>query len=110
MKIDPTKKYTTRSGKAVTCLHRAPEGWPTPFPWRGAIESQGTGVWTDDGSFTDMEEPNRFDLIEVREPMRVRLWTRNEVSLNFTCCYDESLEIGTQLGGYTLKEFVEVMP
>jgi hypothetical protein len=108
MKIDPSKKYTTLDGKPVTHLHRAPEGWPTSFPWRGAIDSCGTGTWSDDGKYTD-EEIHRFDLVEVREPMLVKLWVKDGHGPIF-CVSDTELNIlKMNVLGYTLKEFVEVM-
>jgi hypothetical protein len=108
MKIDPSKKYRTRCGSPVTCLHRAPEGWPTPFPWRGAIDRRGSGVWTDDGSFTDREENHRFDLIEVREPMRLRMLVKDEFNMRWI--YTSTDVDDLIKDGWTLKEFVEVMP
>jgi hypothetical protein len=109
MKIDPSKKYRTRSGKPVTCLHRAPQEWPTPFPWRGIVEGFSLS-WSDSGrECYDMLEVTN-DLVEVREPMRLKMWTKDGHGPIF-CPSDDGRAIGkmNQLG-YTLKEFVEVMP
>ena len=67
-KIDPSKKYTS-GGKPVEFLHRAPEGWPGPFPWRGIVNGAPSS-WTDDG-WCYAGSPSSNDLIEVREPMEV---------------------------------------
>ena len=70
MKIDPSKKYTTRDGRPVEFLHRAPEGWPSGYPWRGVVGS-GTASWDDDGRFYDDSAQCLQDLVEVREPLEV---------------------------------------
>ena len=72
MKIDPSKKYTTRDGRPVEFLHRAPEGWPGEYPWRGIVGS-GTASWDDDGRFYDDSAQCLQDLVEVREPLEVQL-------------------------------------
>lgn len=62
--IDPTKKYKTRDGRAVTGLHRLaePEGWytiaGTVHDFDGSVSEE---TWTDDGTFL-FQEPGDLDL------------------------------------------------
>ena len=70
MKIDPSKKYQTRDGMPVEFLHRAPEGWPGKYPWRGFVERV-TVTWDDEGKEFGPNNDRSSDLIEVREPMEV---------------------------------------
>ena len=70
MKIDPSKKYTTRDGRPVECLHRAPEGWPGGYPWRGVVGG-GSQTWDDNGRAFSDDIKSRCDLLEVREPLEV---------------------------------------
>ena len=72
MKIDPNKKYQTRDGVPVTHLHRAPEGWPTNHPLIGIVDGNVT-TWDDDGRAHGLHAETPDDLIEVREPLEVRL-------------------------------------
>lgn len=69
-KIDPNKKYTS-GGNPVEFLHRAPEGWPSPYVWNGLVD-EGEMSWTDEGlhDIDDGTNPQR-DLIEVLEPLEV---------------------------------------
>ena len=109
MKIDPSKKYQTRSGRTVEFLYRAPQGWPGARPWRGIVDGEPI-TWMENGSeFNEAtESPN--DLIEVREPMRIKIWTKDGHGPIF-CSSDDGRTIGKMNElGYTLKEFVEVMP
>jgi hypothetical protein len=109
MKIDPSKKYRTRSGRTVEFLHRAPEGWPGSFPWRGIVAGEPI-TWMENGSeFKDSNE-SADDLVEVREPMRVKLWIKDGAR-PIVCVLDTELNISKMnVLGYTLKEFVEVLP
>jgi hypothetical protein len=66
--IDPSKKYKTRDGKPVIHLHRAPEGWPTSFPWRGIVGENHDVTWNDDGRVF-INDKSHSDLIEDREPL-----------------------------------------
>ena len=72
MKIDPSKKYTTRDGRPVKFLHRAPEGWPGEYPWRGFVDKL-SRTWDDDGREFSSKTNTPSDLVEVREPLEVRL-------------------------------------
>lgn len=72
--IDPTKKYQTRDGREVQFLHRAPEGWPPPYPWRGIVEGV-PKIWCEEGQYYDHGGNHPLDLVEVREP---REFWRNE--------------------------------
>ena len=72
MKIDPSKKYTTRDGMPVTHLHRAPEEWPSGYPWRGVVGG-GSQTWDDDGRALTADSECPSDLVEVREPLEVNL-------------------------------------
>ena len=72
MKIDPSKKYTTRDGKPVTHLHRAPKGWPDDLPWRG-IAGGVVETWGEDGRAYAPTVESPDDLIEVREPLELCL-------------------------------------
>lgn len=72
MKIDPNKKYKTRDGKPVTHLHRAPEGWPNSFPWRGIIGENHAVNWNDEG-MVYTNEKSHSDLIEDRKPLEVQI-------------------------------------
>jgi hypothetical protein len=67
--IDAAKKYTS-GGHPVEHLHRAPEGWAGPYPWRG-MANGGEKTWTDEGKFYIWENYSEDDLTEVREPLRV---------------------------------------
>jgi hypothetical protein len=109
MKIDPSKKYKTRSGRPVEFLHRAPEGWPNSFPWRGIVAGEPIS-WMDNGSqFNDATE-RANDLIEVCELMRLNVWVKDGHGPIF-CVSDTELTTWKMNElGYTLKEFVEVMP
>jgi hypothetical protein len=108
MKIDPSKKYTTRDGRPVTCLHRVPDGFKTKYPWRGIVDQEEVR-WTDSGNFIE-GGTRRHDLIEVREPMRLKMWIKDGHGPIF-CPSDDGRAIGKMNElNYTLKEFVEVMP
>ena len=71
MKIDPSKKYTTRDGRPVTHLHRVPDGFKTKYPWRGIIYQEEVR-WTDSGTFIE-GSTRSHDLVEVREPLEIEL-------------------------------------
>ena len=109
MKIDPSKKYKTRSGRPVEFLHRAPEGWPGEYPWRGIVGGE-PQCWMDSGVEFDEKVESADDLVEVREPMRLRVWIKDGES-PIACLSDTELTTWKMNElGYTLKEFVEVMP
>jgi hypothetical protein len=106
MKIDPSKKYKTRSGRTVEFLHRAPEGWPGEYPWIGIVGGK-PQCWMDNGSeFNDATE-SADDLIEVCEPMRIKLWVKGTERPLRDCDVDAH---DISRNGWALKEFVEVMP
>jgi hypothetical protein len=109
MKIDPSKKYKTRSGRPVEFLHRAPEGWPGERPWRGIVAGEPI-TWRDNGSEFNEAIESADDLVEVREPMMIKMWIKDGHGPIF-CVADAELNIlKMNVLGYTLKEFVEVMP
>ena len=89
MKIDPNKKYTTRDGRPVEFLHRAPEGWPSPFPWRGLADGL-IITWRDNGRVFSVDVESSSDLVEVREPMELKV----SIDKNgITCiCYGNGTE------------------
>lgn len=68
-KIDRNKKYTS-NGNPVEYLHRAPEGWPEEFPWRGIVNGDAL-TWTDEGCFCADYANNPNNLVEVCEPLEV---------------------------------------
>jgi len=105
MKIDPSKKYKTRDGRPVTCLHRVPEDWPTRHPWRGIVDQEEVR-WTDSGNFIE-GGTRRHDLVEVREPMLVKLWVRGNDRPWRDCDVDAH---DMSRNGWAFKEFVEVIP
>ena len=107
--IDPSKKYTTRDGKPVTHLHRAPEGWPTSFPWRGIVGEATARTWNEDG-VVYIGEKSQDDLVEVHEPMRLKVWTKNGNGPIFRTSDTQLNMMEMHELGYALKEFVEVMP
>ena len=108
MKIDPSKKYTC-NGHPVEFLHRRPDGWPGIYQWAGMANGW-TLTWTDEGIHKIEFLDSKFDLVEVREPMRVKLWTKDGHG-PILCPSDDGRAIGEiNKLGYTLKEFVEVMP
>ena len=107
MKIDPSKKYMTRDGKPITHLHRAPEGWPTSFPWRGIVGEEAALTWNEDG-VVYIGEKSQDDLVEVREPMRLRMLVKDESNMRWI--YTSTDVDDLIKDGWTLKEFVEVMP
>ena len=86
MKIDITKKYQTRDGRDVTLLHRAPDGWPTKWPWRGMISGESV-TWTDEGHHIRGGNDD-WNLIEVREPREFELAINLE---NPNCVYSRSI-------------------
>ena len=86
MKIDITKKYRTRDGRDVTLLHRAPDGWPTKWPWRGMISGE-SATWTNEGHHIRGGNGD-WDLIEIREPREFKLSSRS----GETWMYDEGDE------------------
>ena len=106
MKIDPSKKYTTRDGRPVTLLHRVPEGWPGEYPWRGIVNGQPLS-WMDNGSAFSEATESTDDLVEVREPMRIKLWVKGTERPLRDCDVDAHHMLR---GGWAFKEFVEVMP
>lgn len=77
MKIDPNKKYRTRDGREVTLLHRAPEGWPNSYPWRGLVSGDHVISWADDGSVGPVQN-DRYDLVEVRDPREFDVFVRHD--------------------------------
>jgi hypothetical protein len=109
MKIDPSKKYQTRSGRPVTLLHRVPEGWPASRPWRGLVDGNEMD-WLDSGTVFYGSVDGSCDLVEVREPMRVRIWIKDGHGPIFCVSDTELTTWNMNQLGYTLKEFVEVMP
>ena len=73
MKIDPSKMYKTRNGKAVTKLHPrvytllSPESDDSKefYKFTGEIEGEGDYYFSDEGKVFDNAEPNSHDLVEV---------------------------------------------
>jgi hypothetical protein len=107
MKIDPSKKYTC-NGHPVEFLHRKPEGWPGIYQWAG-IANGWMLTWTDEGIHEIEFLDSKFDLVEVREPMRVKMWVKDGAR-PIVCVLDTELNISKMnVLGYTLKEFVEVL-
>ncbi len=106
MKIDPSKKYRTRSGRPVEFLHRAPEGWPVEYPWIGIVGGR-PQCWMDSGSEFNEATESSDDLVEVREPMLVKLWVRGNDRPWRDCDVDAHNMLRD---GWALREFVEVMP
>lgn len=92
MKIDINKKYRTRDGREVRLLHRAPEGWPTSYPWRGIVGDASRLTWTDHGVQDLDDSPNDDDLIEVREP---REW---QISVVTEEVFEKTYRIGYPIG------------
>jgi hypothetical protein len=107
MKIDPSKKYRTRSGRTVEFLHRAPEGWPGERPWRGIVAGEPL-TWMDNGSEINEATGSADDLVEVREPMRLKMLVKDEFNMRWI--YTSTDVDDLIKDGWTLKEFVEVMP
>jgi hypothetical protein len=106
MKIDPSKKYTS-GGHPVEHLHRAPEGWPSVYPWRGLVDGV-IKAWTDEGRLNGDYPDARFDLIEVREPLRAKVAVHpngNPAHL----LNDDTTQAGMS-PGWRIVEMVEVMP
>jgi hypothetical protein len=103
--IDPSKKYTC-NGHPVEFLHRRPEGWPGIYQWAGMANGWML-TWTDEGIHKIEFLDSKFDLVEVREPMRVRLWVRGNDRPMRECDIDVNQ---MSRNGWTLKEFVEVTP
>jgi hypothetical protein len=106
MKIDPSKKYRTRSGRTVEFLHRAPQGWPGSFPWRGIVAGEPI-TWMENGSEFNEATESPDDLVEVREPMRMKIWVKGDERPWRDCDVDAHQMSRT---GWAIKEFVEVMP
>jgi hypothetical protein len=104
MKIDPSKKYTS-GGHPVEHLHRAPEGWPIPYPWRGVVNGLGMS-WTDEGRYNKILTNADRDLIEVREPLRARVLVSNlEKPYNIVDCDGITVP-----NGWRIVEMIEVTP
>jgi hypothetical protein len=106
MKIDPNKKYTS-GGHPVEFLHRAPEGWPIPYPWRGVVNGFGMS-WTDEGRYNKILTNADRDLIEVREPLRIKLAVDPENRPGYWIHADN--EHKEMRPGWRIVEMIEVMP
>jgi hypothetical protein len=105
MKIDPSKKYTCK-GHPVEFLHRRPEGWPGEYQWVGLANGV-QQTWTDEGLHYKKYPISDFNLVEVREPMRMKIWVRGNDRPWRDCDVDAHAMFRD---GWTFKEFVEVMP
>ena len=105
MKIDPSKKYQTGDGKSVELLHRKPEGWPSKYVWWGTVNGE-VRSWQEDGRWKS--ELSSMDLVEVREPMRVRMLVKDEFNMRWI--YTSTDVDNLIKDGWALKEFVEVTP
>jgi hypothetical protein len=67
-------------------------------------------TWTDEGIHKIEFLDSKFDLVEVREPMRLKVWAKDGID-PILCAKNDPRAVGENSpSGYTLKEFVEVMP
>ena len=103
--IDASKKYTS-GGHPVTLLHRAPEEWPTKFPWRGIVDGV-ERLWTTEGQYY-LGGESGHDLTEVREPLRARVLVNHANKPVRTVEANESA--ANMHPAWRIIEMIEVMP
>jgi hypothetical protein len=107
MKIDPSKKYTS-GGHPVEFLHRAPEGYPDPYPWRGMVDGE-EFTWTDEGYHIIGDPHPDLDLTEAVEPKTI--WV-NEYLHDQSYSYstkEEAVGIADPCAVRTAVEYREVV-
>jgi hypothetical protein len=103
--IDASKKYTS-GGHPVTLLHRAPEGWPTKFTWRGIVDGV-ERLWTTEGQYY-LGNKSGHDLTEVREPLRAKVAVHPNGNVAHLLNNDTTQS--DMSPGWRIIEMIEVMP
>jgi hypothetical protein len=101
--IDASKKYTS-GGHPVTHLHRAPDGWPSSYPWRGIVNGQDER-WRDDGGFY-AKGNSLLDLTEVREPLQAKVLV-TDLQKPYNIVDSDGIDVPN---GWRIIEMIEVMP